>query len=98
MGCFWLFLAVLQPETTHIVVRGIFMVEKSLSELNLLALSNKKFYPSPAAWEDQVLYFMLLDRFSDGKEQGYLDNSGKPGQRGHYSALPTPGCRQRLGH
>src|SRR4029450_8818180 len=33
----------------------------------------------PAAWEDQVLYFLLLDRFSDGKEQGgYRDGDGRP--------------------
>ena len=25
-------------------------------------------YPSPATWRDQVLYFLLPDRFSDGKE------------------------------
>src|SRR5262249_21322296 len=33
----------------------------------------------PAAWEDQVLYFLLLDRFSDGKEKdGYRDDAGRP--------------------
>lgn len=26
------------------------------------------YYPSPLAWEDQVLYFLMLDRFSDGNE------------------------------
>ncbi|KAF2098396.1 alpha-amylase [Rhizodiscina lignyota] len=34
-------------------------------------------YPSPLAWEDQVLYFMLPDRFSDGKETGYKDIRGQ---------------------
>jgi glycosidase len=53
------------------------MVEKSLQELDLSSLTQKKFYPSPAAWEDQVLYFMMLDRFSDGKEQGYHANNGQ---------------------
>lgn len=37
---------------------------------------NGKFYPSPAAWEDEVLYLILPDRFSDGKENDYLDNKG----------------------
>ena len=32
-----------------------------------------KYHPSPAAWEDQVLYFLMLDRFSDGREAGYRD-------------------------
>jgi glycosidase len=54
------------------------MVEKSLKELDLSALTNRSFTPSPAAWEDQVLYFLMLDRFSDGREQGYRDNDGKP--------------------
>lgn len=26
--------------------------------------------PSPESWEDEILYFLLVDRFSDGKEQG----------------------------
>lgn len=34
------------------------------------------FTPSPRAWEDQVFYFVLPDRFSDGKETDYLDNHG----------------------
>ena len=40
-----------------------------------------KYHPSPAAWEDQVLYFLMLDRFSDGREDGLRDgkSSGKPG-------------------
>ncbi len=53
------------------------MTEKSLSEIDLKALSNRTFFPSPAAWEDQVLYFMLLDRFSDGKETNFRGNDGK---------------------
>jgi glycosidase len=51
--------------------------KKSLSEMNLDTIcAGKTFYPSPAAWEDQVLYFLMLDRFSDGKEKGFYDNSG----------------------
>lgn len=52
------------------------MHEKSLEELDFGDLCNRRFFPSPLAWEDQVLYFLLLDRFSDGKEQGYRDNGG----------------------
>jgi glycosidase len=36
------------------------------------------YFPSPTHWEDEVLYFMLVDRFSDGKENGFLDISGTP--------------------
>src|SRR5512143_971609 len=53
------------------------MVEKSLTELDLHTLTGRSFTPSPAAWEDQVLYFLMLDRFSDGHEQGYRGNNGK---------------------
>ena len=35
---------------------------------------DRRFHPSPEAWEDQVLYFFLPDRFSDGKEQEHKDN------------------------
>ena len=54
------------------------MIEKQLSDVNYSALTDRAYYPSPAAWEDQVLYFLMLDRFSDGNEQGYRDNQGEP--------------------
>ena len=54
-------------------------IEKSLLELDFASLTQRTFTPSPAAWEDQVLYFLLLDRFSDGKEKdGYRDIAGRP--------------------
>ncbi|MCO6454958.1 MAG: hypothetical protein J5I93_06630 [Pirellulaceae bacterium] len=51
---------------------------KRLADLDLSQLTQRSYLPSPAAWEDEVLYFLLVDRFSDGREQGYLDNGGKP--------------------
>src|SRR5262245_48890258 len=54
-------------------------IEKSLLELDFASLTRRTFTPSPAAWEDQVLYFLLLDRFSDGREKdGHRDNEGRP--------------------
>jgi glycosidase len=54
-------------------------IEKSLLDLDFVELSRRKFTPSPAAWEDQVLYFLLIDRFSDGNESdGHRDNDGRP--------------------
>ena len=53
------------------------MVEKSLSAINLRALTGRRFTKSPAAWEDQVLYFLMLDRFSDGRELGFRGNDGQ---------------------
>jgi glycosidase len=53
-------------------------IEKSLLDLDFASLTRRTFTPSPAAWEDQVLYFLLLDRFSDGQEQGgYRDGDGR---------------------
>lgn len=51
---------------------------KQLSKLNLESFfpADGNFHPSPIAWEDQVFYFMMLDRFSDGNEQGYKDIQG----------------------
>jgi glycosidase len=54
-------------------------VEKSLMDLDFASLRQGPFTPSPAGWEDQVLYFLLLDRFSDGKEKdGYRDDADRP--------------------
>lgn len=58
-------------------------VEKSLLDIDFAALTRGPFTPSPAAWEDQVLYFLMLDRFSDGNEKGgYADASGRPVEPG----------------
>ena len=54
-------------------------IEQSLLDIDFAALTAKKYTPSPAAWEDQVLYFLLVDRFSDGNERGgYRDSHGNP--------------------
>jgi glycosidase len=53
------------------------MPKTQLSKINLPALRPANGYrPSPVAWEDQVLYFLLVDRFSDNQEKGYRDLSG----------------------
>jgi glycosidase len=52
-----------------------------ISDLDLkqiMAEHGAPYFPSPAHWEDEVLYFMLVDRFSDGGERGYLDANGNP--------------------
>lgn len=54
------------------------MTEKRLADIDLKALCQQStFTPSPAAWEDQILYFLLVDRFSDGQEKDYIDNQGQ---------------------
>ncbi|MBF0437407.1 MAG: alpha-amylase [Magnetococcales bacterium] len=48
----------------------------STSDINWKELQKRRYTPSPESWEDQLLYFMMLDRFSDNREKGYCDNNG----------------------
>src|SRR5215831_16735789 len=58
-------------------------IERSLLDLDFASLMRRTFTPSPAAWEDQVLYFLLVDRFSDGREKdGYRDETDRPVRSG----------------
>lgn len=43
----------------------------------------QRFHPSPADWRDEVLYFLLVDRFSDGQEDSrpLLDRRHREGAR-----------------
>lgn len=54
------------------------MTLQRLADLDLSSLVGGTFHPSPAAWEDEVLYFLMLDRFSDGREHGFRGNDGAP--------------------
>ncbi|MFI3118416.1 MAG: alpha-amylase family glycosyl hydrolase, partial [Methylococcaceae bacterium] len=54
------------------------MSETCLTSVNFHQLtSGLDYYKSPSAWEDRVLYFLMLDRFSDNREKGYKDVNGK---------------------
>jgi glycosidase len=71
-------------------------IEKSLLELDFASLTRRTFTPSPAAWEDQVLYFLLIDRFSDGQEKdGYRDNEDRPVRTG-VTPIYQPGDPGRI--
>src|SRR5581483_4625166 len=53
------------------------MTTKRVSELNLESLFPQGgFHQSPAAWEDQVFYFLLVDRFSNNAENKFKDVDG----------------------
>jgi glycosidase len=53
------------------------MVEQRLADIDFGQLcSGRTYFESPRAWEDEVLYFFLPDRFSDAKEQNYQDIHG----------------------
>lgn len=55
---------------------------KSINDIDWSLLLKREFTPSPEAWEDQVLYFVMVDRFSDGNEIGYIDADGNRIQSG----------------
>ena len=67
-------------------------MKQKIADIDFHNLTNRNFYPSPYAWEDEVLYFMMLDRFSDGNEIGYLDNDGQSVTSGS-TPLFQPGDR-----
>ena len=53
------------------------MAIKRLSDINWKALvASRGFHPSPTEWEDHVFYFLMVDRFSDGKENSFRDIAG----------------------
>lgn len=45
-----------------------------LADIDWTALTLRTYIPSPA-WKDQLLYFLMLDRFSDGQETGFRDTA-----------------------
>ncbi len=55
-------------------------IEKSLKEIDWNALiEGRTFHPSPGSWDDEVLYFLFVDRFSDCREYGgFRDTQGAP--------------------
>ena len=42
---------------------------KSIAEIDFASLTKRRYTPSPACWADQILYFLMLDRFSDGHKR-----------------------------
>jgi glycosidase len=64
---------------------------KSIAEIDFASLTKRSYTPSPDCWTDQVLYFLMLDRFSDGNERGgYRDVHGQSVTTGT-TPLATPG-------
>jgi glycosidase len=52
-------------------------VEARIADIDLAALTaGRTYHPSPTAWEDEILYFLMLDRFSNGRERDYIANDG----------------------
>ncbi|MBS1664850.1 MAG: alpha-amylase, partial [Bacteroidetes bacterium] len=53
-------------------------MSQSLSTIDFKQLTQRAYTASPAAWEDRVFYFILLDRFSDGREAGFPGDGTTP--------------------
>jgi glycosidase len=53
-------------------------IERRLRDVDLQAYAAGPHHPSPDSWQDQLLYFVMLDRFSDGQERGtFVDANGQ---------------------
>ena len=83
--------------TSRIDHRTHELLERSVGELDLQGYVDARlraepprpYHQSPVSWQDQVLYFLMVDRFSNQKERGsvdsldpeggdaYLDNDGE---------------------
>lgn len=62
-----------------------------MQDINLSGLiQGRSYYPSPVAWEDEILYFLLVDRFSDGKEYGGFADLNNMPVNGPTHNLTTP--------
>jgi hypothetical protein len=69
------------------------MIEKSLLDLDFASLTRRTFAPSPASWEDQVLYF-LLDRSPTAKSRAATATATDARRRRH-TAVPARGSWAR---
>lgn len=70
------------------------MKVKRLADIDFGAMiAERKYYPSPMAWEDQVLYFILVDRFSDNKENLYKDLVGNTVKSGETQPYNVDNCK-----
>ncbi|WP_433217194.1 alpha-amylase family glycosyl hydrolase [Dactylosporangium sp. CS-047395] len=72
---------------------------RRIADIDFAALTRGPFHPSPEDWADEVLYFLMVDRFSDGGERGYRGNDGETvttgatpplTEDGHGNAITTP--------
>jgi len=51
---------------------------RSLADIDFANLTRRQYTRSPDCWADQILYFLMLDRFSDGNERGgYRNDQGQ---------------------
>lgn len=69
---------------------------RRIADVDFARLRDRRFHPSPVAWEDEVLYFLMLDRFSNGQERGYRDNDGNVVQSGSIPPLTPDGHRNAV--
>ncbi len=67
------------------------IAERSLCDIGWKTLTKERsYYPSPDDWRDEVLYFLFLDRFSDGKEYGGFGDATEAPVAGPTAERTTP--------
>ncbi len=66
-------------------------IERSLKEIDWSTVAaGRSYFHSPASWEDEVLYFLFVDRFSDGGEYGGFSNEAREPVEGPGAQRTTP--------
>lgn len=65
-----------RPPTRAVAARALAR-PAAIADVDWDALVAGPVTPSPAAWSEQVLYFLLVDRFSDAQEAGCRDLDGR---------------------
>ncbi|MDR8392390.1 alpha-amylase family glycosyl hydrolase [Aliifodinibius sp. S!AR15-10] len=64
---------------------------KSKHDIDLKELTrNREYYPSPEEWEEQILYFLITDRFSTGEEKNLYNP-----ERDYENALRDENTKKR---
>ncbi|MBX9850147.1 MAG: alpha-amylase [Cytophagaceae bacterium] len=77
---------------------------KSITEINLELPEGKKFWSAERDWEQEIIYFLLVDRFHDDKKRKTVDTKGNSKGFGTFEELnknyggTLKGIKQHLGY
>src|SRR3954470_24047950 len=62
----------------------------SIAQVDLSALPNKTYYDTAREWREEFIYFLLVDRFHDGKTRVPVTGSGRSTGGGSAAQLGGP--------
>jgi glycosidase len=62
----------------------------SIAQVDLSPLPNKTYYDTPREWREEFIYFLLVDRFHDGKNRTPVTGAGRSVGGGTAAQLGNP--------